>query len=521
MAADHAMSEAVRAAYRRGEEEESMEPLVRVGPDGRPVGRVRAGDTVVFYDIRGEREVELTQAFVDPAFRAFEPAITPGSVRFVTMIEYDRSLPVAVAFPPLERLTGTLAETVSRAGLAQVKITETEKSIHLAYFLNGKRDGILPGETRIAPHSPADPFKEPAMRAADIAAEIARAAADPHVALISSNVPNMDVVGHGEDHGPVMVAIEAADRALGAALAACRTHGVTVVVTADHGTVEKRFYPEGTIDTGHTDSPVPCVVVCPDLPAGRTMRAAGSLVDVAPTVLDLMGLDKPAEMTGTSLLSGAPDGRRRRVLLFVCDGWGLAPAGPGNLISQADTPHMDALLAGTHVATLEAAGPAVGLPPGTVGNSESGHLHIGAGRVVPADRLRIARAVEDGSFYENEAFTTAIRRCVAENRPVHMLGIVSFFSSHGSIDHLFALLETAKRCGARDVFIHGLLGRRGERPESGAHYVRQVEERAAELGVGQVVSIIGRHWALDREKHWDRVEKAYRLMTEGRGRPVD
>ena len=122
----------------------------------------------------------------------------------------------------------------------------------------------------------------------------------------------------------------------------------------------------------------------------------------------------------------------------------------------------------------------------------------------------------DGSFFENPAFLGATRGTGA----LHLLGIISFFSSHGSIAHLHALLELARRAGSKEVYVHGLLGRRGERPESGAHYVAEVERECARLGVGQVVSVIGRHWALDREQHWDRVERTYRLLVDGVGRPV-
>ena len=516
---DQAMSEAVRGAYRRGQEEETMEPLCRVDDAGQPVGRIQDGDFVVFYDIRGEREVELTEAFVRPRGVGF-PVDPELAVNFATMIEYDAKLPVKVAFPPERRLKGTLVEAVSRAGRRVVKVTETEKAIHLAYFLNGKQDVAFPGETRVAPPSPHDPFAEPEMRSEEIADALIAAVADPGAALVVGNLPNMDVVGHGEDKAAILRAIAAVDRAVGRILAVCRRAGVTALVTADHGSVEHWLYPEGTIDTGHTTSPVPFVYAPPDGSRLR-LRRGGSLADVAPTALQLLGIDPPAEMTGRSLFVEAPPrDPARRVLLLVCDGWGLAEPGPGNLLSQAEAPHLRALLAERSWTELAASGLAVGLPEGTVGNSEAGHLHIGAGRVVSSDRVRIARAIEDGSFYENEAFRWAVEGAKRERTRLHLLGIVSFFSSHGSIEHLFALLELARRAGAQDVFVHGLLGRRGERPESGAHYVGEIERKTAELGVGRLVSVIGRHWALDRERNWDRVERTYRLLVDGVGRPV-
>lgn len=515
---DRAMSEAVRAAYLEGQEEERMEPLVRVGGDGRPVGRIGRSDAVVFYDIRGEREVELTAALVEPGFPHFETE--PLGLQLATLIEYDRALPVQVAFPPIEELRDTLGEVVSRAGLRQLRVAESEKAIHVGYFLAGKRQEPFAGEERITPQSPREPLTEPGMRATEVAAAVEAALADPGVALIVANLANIDVIGHHEDRGAVLRAVEAVDAAVGKLVETAHRKGVTVLITADHGTVERWLYPEGTIDTGHTESPVPCILAAPATGPRATLRGGGSLVDVAPTVLDLLGLVTPPAMTGRSLLEG-PDSRgARRVLVLVCDGWGHAPAGPANLISEARTPTMDRLVA-THPHTLLAAsGEAVGLPSGTVGNSEAGHLHLGAGRVVPADRVRIGAAIADGSFFDNPVLRGTAEAARARGCPLHLLGIVSFFSSHGSLEHLLALLELARRVGVPEVFVHGLLGRRGERPQSGAHYVGLIEERAGALGVGQVASVIGRYWALDREHHWDRVKRAYDLLVRGVGRAV-
>ncbi len=519
------MAEAVRSAYRAGQEDEALEPLVRVNQAGQPVGSIRDGDYVIFYDIRGEREIELTSAFVDGKFPHF--ARKPISVGFATMIEYHPDLDVQVAFPPLGKLQDTLCEVISRAGLQQIKVVESEKAIHVSYFLNGKRQEALPGEQRVIVPSPRPALHAempPQMSAASVADAAIEALRDGSNSLVTVNLCNVDVIGHIENPDAIQTAVETVDREAGRIIDAARVAGVTVVVTADHGTVERWYYPDGTIDTGHTDSPVPFVLIDPSLHQSVRLRGGGALIDVAPTVLQLLDFPQPESMTGQSLIApdllGGDTGEQRRVLLLILDGWGIGDGGPGDLIAQAHTPVMDSLRASWPSTQLTASGPAVGMPTGTVGNSEAGHLHIGGGRVVPADRVRINQALEDGSFYENEAFGWAMQGARREGTRLHLLGIVSFYSSHGSVDHLLALMDMARREGVPEVFVHSMLGRRGERPESGAIYIEQVERAAERLGVGQVATVIGRFWSLDREEHWDRIEKTYRMLVEGEGQPV-
>ena len=519
------MSEAVRAAYRTGQEDETLEPLVRIDRDGRPVGSIQDGDYVIFYDIRGEREVELTSAFVDHDFPFFRRK--PMTVRFATMIEYHPGLDVQVAFPPLERLEDTLCEVVSRAGLRQVKVCESEKAIHVSFFLNGKSQDVFPGEERVIVPSPRPASHSempPQMGAAAVADAAIEALRDPGCALVTANLCNVDVIGHVENPEAIRMAVETVDAQAGRIVEAAQAAGMSVILTADHGTVERWYYPDGAIDTGHTGSPVPLVLIDPLLGQRARLREGGALTDVAPTILQLLGLAQPAAMTGKSLIEVLPrpsrERARVRVLLLVLDGWGMGDGGRGDLIAQANTPVMDALLDRWPNTRLEAAGLAVGMPGGTVGNSEAGHLHIGAGRVVPADRVRISQALEDGSFFENEAFRWAMQGARQGGTRLHLLGIVSFYSSHGSVDHLLALMEMARREGVPEVYMHSMLGRRGERPESGAIYIEQVEREAERLGAGRLATVIGRFWSLDREGHWDRIEKTYRMLVEGEGRQV-
>ena len=520
---NHAMSRAVRNAYRRSQEDETLEPLVLTGKNDLPIGRIRNRDAVIFYNIRGEREIELTRSLTEKAFPFF-PVDNTIRCPFATMIEYQPGLNVRVAFSAEEQVTDTLSETLSRRNLSQAKITEAEKAVHVGYFLGGKRSEPFPGEERIVVPTRKDVslFDEaPEMSIDGIADAVIGKIRDSDCRFIFANFPNVDVVGHIENEPAILRAIEAVDRCTGMAVDEAAAAGMTIVVTADHGTVEKWLYPDGAIDTGHTDSPVPFILIHPSQPLA--LRTGGGLIDIAPTVLELMGIPKPPAMTGRSLVEPPPAGGIKpcdRLLLLLLDGWGYNGRAEGNLIARARTPVMDRLLRTCPWTTLAASGEAVGLPAGTVGNSEAGHLHIGAGRRIYADRVRIDRAIEDGSFYRNPAFLDVMRSAGAAGTALHLMGIVSFFSSHGSLHHLLALMEMAGKQGMKDVFIHAMLGRRGELPESGANYIQKIEEKAHELGLGRVVSVIGRYWSMDREENWDRIEKTYRMLVHGEGTPV-
>jgi 2,3-bisphosphoglycerate-independent phosphoglycerate mutase len=516
------LSQAVREAYRAGQEDESLEPIVAASPRGRPAGRLRAGDGVVFYDVRGEREVELSRSLTAGRFSHFPRGRHPR-VHLTTMISYDRALDAEVAFPPEEKLVNTLTEVVVRSGRRVAKVAESEKAVHVGYFLNGKNEDAFAGESRFIVPSPsgvASYALTPGMSAPRVVEEVKALLNGRAFGLIIANLANVDVVGHIEDEKAALQAVETVDAALGQVIDACRAGRASLVVTSDHGTVEEWLYPDGTVNTGHTRNPVPFIFA--DF-SGRFRAAAvcgdGELADVAPSALFLLGIDTPAQMTGQSLLSGPrpPADAGAPVVLLILDGWGLRDDERGNLIRRARTPNFDRLWSEYPHAALKSSGESVGMPPGTVGNSEAGHLHLGAGRRVLSDRLRIDRSIGDGSFFENPALTTAMDRTKTTGRALHLLGIVSHYSSHGTIDHLFALLEMARRKGLERVFIHALIGRRGERPESGAIYVDKVITRAREIGCGELVTVIGRFWALDREDNWDRVAKCYRALVLGEG----
>jgi 2,3-bisphosphoglycerate-independent phosphoglycerate mutase len=519
------LTQAVRDAYASGQEDEALEPIVKFSASGRPLGRIEPGDSVIFYDIRGEREIELTRSLTEDHFAHFARAENLG-LHFVTMIAYDPALKAGVAFPPEGKIKNTLTEVVTRAGLRVAKIAESEKAVHVGYFLNGKNDELFPGEGRFTPPSPEGVVsyaRTPEMSAGLVVEEIIAKIDDPEYGLIIANLANVDVVGHIEDREAVLKAVETVDHSLGRIADACRPRGATLAITSDHGTVEEWLYPDGTVNTGHTKNPVPFVLADFSGPDGALrLREAGELADVAPTVLSLLDIKPPNEMTGRSLVSGrrALPRAGRPLVLLILDGWGLREPGPGNLISAARTPRFEELWRAWPHAVLQSSGEAVGMPEGTVGNSEAGHLHLGAGRRLLSDRVRIDRAIDDGRFFSNAALLAAMDSAKTRGRALHLQGIVSHYSSHGTLRHLFALLDMAKRQGLNEVFVHGFIGRRGEKPESGAIYVDKVIEKTAELGCGELVTVIGRFWALDREENWDRIEKCYRALVGGEGTPV-
>ncbi len=204
---NYPLAEGVRAAYRAGEDDETMEPLVRVDEDGEPIGRIGDGDYVIFYNIRGEREIELTQAFVANEFPHFERA--PITTHWATMIEYHPDLDVRIIFPPSGTLKDTLGETVSKAGKRQVRIVESEKQVHVTTFLNGGREEPFPGEEhRIIESLEFEGYlPPPEMRAADVADAAIDALRDETVDLLVVNWANVDVIGHSEDREAIKTAV--------------------------------------------------------------------------------------------------------------------------------------------------------------------------------------------------------------------------------------------------------------------------------------------------------------------------
>lgn len=205
------------------------------------------------------------------------------------------------------------------------------------------------------------------------------------------------------------------------------------------------------------------------------------------------------------------------VVLIIIDGWGLAPPGPGNPISLAKIPNFNRFWSLYPHAKLSASGEAVGLPRGEDGNTETGHLNLGAGRIIYQDLPRINLSIADGSFFKNKALLGAIKHAIKNNSNLHLIGLVGSSGVHSNIEHLFALLQLCKEQDFRNVYLHVITDGRDSPPTSALEYVSRVTEDLRRLKFGQIASVIGRYYAMDRDRRWDRTEKAYLALTEGIG----
>lgn len=208
---------------------------------------------------------------------------------------------------------------------------------------------------------------------------------------------------------------------------------------------------------------------------------------------------------------------KKPVVLMVLDGYGLNENTEGNAIAMADTPVMDRLMKEYPFVKGNASGLAVGLPDGQMGNSEVGHMNIGAGRIIYQDLTRITKDIEEGTFFENKVLLQAMENCKKNNSDLHLWGLLSDGGVHSHNTHLYGLLEMAKRNGLENVYVHAFLDGRDTPPASGKDYVKELEEKMAEIGVGKVASLSGRYYAMDRDSNWDRVKMAYDSLVTGEG----
>lgn len=299
----HSALDAVQESYEHHKTDEFVLPTVLLDEKtNKSVATIRDNDAVIFCNFRSDRAREITRALTDPEFTDFTRPHVPKLASFVCLTTYDETFDLPVAFGPI-RLTHILGEVLSESKIQQLRIAETEKYAHVTFFFNGGEEPPFPLEDRVLVPSPRDVptyDKKPEMSAREITDKLVEQIASRHYGFILANYANPDMVGHTGVIDATIKAVEVIDECLGRVLTAAREEGMVVLITADHGNAEIMLDPStGQPHTAHTTDPVPFIIVQKNI----QLRDAGILADVAPTVLDLMGVSIPAEMTGKSLIA--------------------------------------------------------------------------------------------------------------------------------------------------------------------------------------------------------------------------
>lgn len=512
-----ALAHAVQELYGEGQTDYSLEPLVLIDDLGQPVGRIEDDDAVIFCCRRGEREIQLTEAFVEQGTAHFPQRDFQNLMFVILTLYHEKFKDLPVAFAP-SRIKNTLGEVVSRAGLRQLRVAESEKFSHITFFFNGGHNQPFTGEEDICIPSPKGiPFEQaPELSLAQVSEQVRQGLAK-HYDLIVTNFANGDVIGHTQNCQAKIKCAECVDAHLGEVVDAALAEDYVVLVTADHGNLETMLNPDGTPHVAHTTNLVPFILIDPRQTHGADLQD-GKLADLAPTALQALGFAQATEMDGACLARDYDWGEGRRVLMVILDGWGTGKLDDANPIHLAHTPVWDSLLERYPSSQLQASGKAVGLKPGKPGNSEAGHMNIGAGRVILQDDVRLDLAMQDGSFYTNQVFLHAINQVKQQRRSLHLIGLLTEKSSHGSIDYPLAVLRMAKEHGLDKVYLHVIFDGRSTEPGSAPALLAKLERQVQEIGVGQIVTGIGRGIALDRDGNYARTRRAYDALVHGVGK---
>ncbi|HEX7542202.1 MAG TPA: hypothetical protein VF352_08735 [Anaerolineales bacterium] len=512
-----ALAGAVKELYAAGQTDYSLDPIVLTDEQGKPVGRITDGDAVIFCCRRGEREIELTEAFTEPGFDRFSRPDFQNLTFVILTLYHEKFKDLPVAFAPA-RVHDTLGELVARAGLRQLRVAESEKFAHVTFFFNGGNNQPFASEDDIRiPSLKGIPFDQvPEMCLEKVTGQVVDGI-EKRYDLIVTNFANGDVIGHTANREAKIQCASLVDRRLGQVVDAALAADYVTLITSDHGNLEVMTNPDGTPHVAHTANLVPFLLLDPRSKASFQLRD-GRLADMAPTVLSALGLAQPAAMLGDNLANGHDWGGRRRVMLVILDGWGIGKEDDTNPIFLAQTPVLDDLTRRYPCGRLHAAGEAVGLKVGKAGNSEAGHMNIGAGRVVLQDDVRLDLAMQDGSFYTNEILCRAINDAKQRGTNLHLIGLLTEKSSHGSIDYPLALLKMAKENSLDKVYLHVIFDGRSTEPGSAPALLEKLETQVDEIGIGQVVSGVGRGFALDRDGNYAKIKRAYDAFVTGFGK---
>lgn len=294
--------QAVRESYEKSIFDEFVMPTVIVDEQGQPVGKIQDNDSIIFYNFRPDRAIQISQAFTNSDFRGFDRGNhPPQNLYYVCITKFSESVGGYVAYKPTN-LDNTLGEVLSQHGLKQLRIAETEKYPHVTFFFSGGREDPFPGEKRILINSPkvATYDLKPEMSAYEVTDSLLTEIEEENFDVIILNFANPDMVGHSGKLEPTIQAVEAVDECLGKLVDALLAKNGVAIITADHGNADMVIDNQGRPYTAHTTNPVPCIVTLPD----TKLRSDGVLADLSPTILDLLDIQKPIEMTGTTLRDG-------------------------------------------------------------------------------------------------------------------------------------------------------------------------------------------------------------------------
>lgn len=518
------LTQALRDQYDKGEHDYYMPPMVKRGW-GCATDRVTDNDCMFLCIRRGDRQAQILNAFSDESFSEF-PTEHFRNLILIPLVEHNRNSDRTDALFATIRPDNTLGHVISKAGLRQLRLGESEKQSHVTYFFSGRRHEPYEGEDRIIVPSP-EPWNfasHPGTSTREVVRLAQAALAAGNYPFIFVNLAAGDIMGHIDNWDANVRCAEAVDAALAAIRDAALANGYFAAVTADHGVLERAFHSDGSPSLGHTTSPVPFGLIGTDAVPAATRaserpRGYQTLADVAPTILKLMSLPIPSEMTGTPLAVPGSSMNPKKCVMVLMDGWGIGPDDPNtNPIAAANVPAFRRLSLEGFYTELTASGPSVGLPESRSGNSETGHLTLGAGRAIPQDELRIATAIDSGAIAENRVLVEACRKVAGRNGAVHVLMMLSDKSSHGNISEGVAVARASAQHGVRRVYLHLIMDGRSTPPTGGIELLDSLAVRLGPDVPAQIATAIGRGYALDRGgKYTEYTAPSYRAIVYGQG----
>jgi len=512
------LANALRSRYDAGDKDYWMPPLVRYD-EGTYSGSVDDGDVLLFCLRRGDRQAQIIESITDAQFSHFLTRPLPN-LSFVSLVQYQQKFAHLGSLFPTIRPKDTLGETVSKSGLKQLRIAESEKFSHVTYFFNGRNTQAFNGEERLVEKSFRSNELEahPGTRTGDVARRATEAMEAGLHSFILVNLAAGDIIGHVDNRDLNVRCAEEVDKALGSICESAAENGYAVVVTADHGLLEVTEHADGTPSIEHTHSKVPFNVYGIKAEKAKDLgEREPNLSDVAPTVLHIMGLEKPKEMTGRALIDRLED--PRKCILAVMDGWGLGEDDPGkNPIKAASAPWFGLMTSSGCFIPLTASGLSVGLPEGRAGNSETGHLTLGCGRVIPQDELRISNAIDNKELERNDALARIAEKCLADGVKPHVVLMLSDKSSHGNMIEGAVVVKYLESKGVKGTRLHLVLDGRSTPPQGAPALLETLREVLGSNSSARITSAIGRGYVLDRSGNYlDTTKKAYEGFVMGIG----